>query len=301
MSSDYPPDWNSKRKNVYQRDNQECQNCGVSGGQHGRAELHAHHIVPKSRGGTHEKSNLITLCKDCHNTVHSKSKQAPTRESQNTITRVDYAELSDEIIDDLSIVLNEGLESIEAILLTDSNYSITDQAGEITVLATEYRQYILTITRKISQLSDSTSRQYPPDMIRVNEKPIHIGENGLSKMLETFEYGEETLWEMSDKLASCPKCKEKLRLEDKFCGSCGIEINLIPSCPDCDARIQTSDDFCTSCGTNIVEIKDDDHAIGSELENIEENFAERIEEIIDYLNDFVDSIEARDKAIEELY
>lgn len=29
-----------------------------------------HHIVPTSRGGTHKFSNLMSLCKSCHNKIH---------------------------------------------------------------------------------------------------------------------------------------------------------------------------------------------------------------------------------------
>ena len=69
-ASSYPADWDSRRRAVYQRDNHVCQNCGAEGRPHGNVELHAHHIVPKSRGGTHDLSNLTTLCYDCHNAVH---------------------------------------------------------------------------------------------------------------------------------------------------------------------------------------------------------------------------------------
>ena len=29
-----------------------------------------HHIVPVSRGGTNEDSNLMSLCRSCHNKIH---------------------------------------------------------------------------------------------------------------------------------------------------------------------------------------------------------------------------------------
>lgn len=77
MSRGYPSDWDSRRKAVYQRDNFTCQNCGRRGGPYGDYELHAHHIVPKSKGGTHRKSNLKTLCKQCHNAIHG-NESAPT-------------------------------------------------------------------------------------------------------------------------------------------------------------------------------------------------------------------------------
>lgn len=66
----YPPDWERRRKRVYQRDDYECQHCGALGGSRGDTELHAHHILPISSGGTHELSNLTTLCWSCHNDQH---------------------------------------------------------------------------------------------------------------------------------------------------------------------------------------------------------------------------------------
>jgi hypothetical protein len=70
MSSGYPSDWNRRRHEVYERDNYTCQNCGIRGGDDTDIEIHAHHIVPKANGGTHSRSNLITLCKQCHDAVH---------------------------------------------------------------------------------------------------------------------------------------------------------------------------------------------------------------------------------------
>jgi len=85
MSQQYPSDWDTRRKEVYERDNYTCQNCGARGGPHGDAELHAHHVVPKSKGGTHRKSNLKTVCKDCHNAIHGNS-MAPSAGGGRTVT-----------------------------------------------------------------------------------------------------------------------------------------------------------------------------------------------------------------------
>mgnify|MGYP002760246465 CR=1 FL=1 len=68
--SRYPPDWDALRRQVYKRDNYECQNCGIRGGKNGSAELHAHHIVPLSSGGNNVISNLTTLCRTCHVKIH---------------------------------------------------------------------------------------------------------------------------------------------------------------------------------------------------------------------------------------
>lgn len=77
-TQDYPPDWDRRRQRVYARDDYQCQNCRRRGGPYGDVELHAHHIVPKSRGGVHRLENLVTLCEPCHDAVHSRNAVAPT-------------------------------------------------------------------------------------------------------------------------------------------------------------------------------------------------------------------------------
>lgn len=66
----YPSDWSRRRERVFRRDDYTCQECGAMGGDYGPAQLHAHHIVPTSRGGTHDLGNLETRCSNCHRTEH---------------------------------------------------------------------------------------------------------------------------------------------------------------------------------------------------------------------------------------
>jgi len=66
----YPDDWPSRKKKIKKRDNWTCQSCGAEGGSEGTAQLHVHHIVPKSKGGGHELSNLKLLCDQCHADIH---------------------------------------------------------------------------------------------------------------------------------------------------------------------------------------------------------------------------------------
>lgn len=80
--SGYPEDWDSRRRRVYRRDNHQCQKCNAKGGPRGDVELHAHHITPKSQGGSHELSNLETLCKSCHASAHPHM-DAPTDSSKS--------------------------------------------------------------------------------------------------------------------------------------------------------------------------------------------------------------------------
>lgn len=78
MPDSYPSDWDTRRKKIYSRDDYTCQNCGIKGKNHGSTELHAHHIVPVSKGGSHDTNNLVTICDQCHKSIHNESKMART-------------------------------------------------------------------------------------------------------------------------------------------------------------------------------------------------------------------------------
>lgn len=47
-----------------------CEKCL----EEGRVTLmeEVHHILPVSRGGTHDRTNLMSLCRSCHNKIHLK-------------------------------------------------------------------------------------------------------------------------------------------------------------------------------------------------------------------------------------
>jgi len=116
-----PTNWDSIRQQVYKRDDYTCQNCGTRGGRGGSSELHAHHGVPLSKGGSNQIENLTTYCKDCHRAIHNKSAVAPTSQSESS-------KLTDEqesVVTTVSVVI--GITS--AIFLTVFSSSI-DAWGE---------------------------------------------------------------------------------------------------------------------------------------------------------------------------
>lgn len=59
-------EFSSRREAVLHRDNYTCQICGKK-----NIRLEVHHIIFRSQGGTDDENNLITLCGDCHNGIHS--------------------------------------------------------------------------------------------------------------------------------------------------------------------------------------------------------------------------------------
>ena len=58
------------RRDVLRRDRERCRGCRKT-----RAslmfDLHVHHVIYRSEQGEDSMENLLTLCVDCHNMVHS--------------------------------------------------------------------------------------------------------------------------------------------------------------------------------------------------------------------------------------
>ena len=59
-----PDNWQELRQQALEQDNYKCGNCGST------RNLHVHHIVPLSKGGSNEPGNLRTLCRTCHTKLH---------------------------------------------------------------------------------------------------------------------------------------------------------------------------------------------------------------------------------------
>ena len=54
-------DWAVTRLCVFQRDDYKCRYCGASG-----VALECDHVLPVSRGGSNDKTNLVAACKKCN-------------------------------------------------------------------------------------------------------------------------------------------------------------------------------------------------------------------------------------------
>lgn len=61
----YGEQWDVHRKSALKRDNYTCQRCFADD-----VTLQAHHIVPRSQGGSDNVENLITLCRPWHGVQH---------------------------------------------------------------------------------------------------------------------------------------------------------------------------------------------------------------------------------------
>lgn len=76
MAREYPSNWDTVRREVYHRDDYQCQDCRTKGGPDDDTELHVHHVVPLSQGGLNKRSNLKTLCEKCHKVAHGRGQAA---------------------------------------------------------------------------------------------------------------------------------------------------------------------------------------------------------------------------------
>lgn len=61
----YPDNWREVARRIRNRDGGKCLVCGAT-----EATLDVHHIIYLSRFGTNQQSNLITLCRACHESEH---------------------------------------------------------------------------------------------------------------------------------------------------------------------------------------------------------------------------------------
>jgi 5-methylcytosine-specific restriction endonuclease McrA len=58
-------DYGQLRLQILERDGWQCQQCGR------RDQLQIHHIVRRSQSGADCEENLIVLCSECHQWLHS--------------------------------------------------------------------------------------------------------------------------------------------------------------------------------------------------------------------------------------
>ena len=67
MTAEEKYNWDKTRRFILDRDHQTCYRCD----KHFRAQrdLSVHHIIPRADGGSSDPSNLVTLCKKCHDYV----------------------------------------------------------------------------------------------------------------------------------------------------------------------------------------------------------------------------------------
>lgn len=72
MDYTYGQHWKELSEQVRIKSGYKCQKCGKSF-VNNKIALHAHHIIPLSKGGRNTLSNLIAVCEECHSKIHHKT------------------------------------------------------------------------------------------------------------------------------------------------------------------------------------------------------------------------------------
>ena len=79
----YPNNWIDVARKIRHRDEYQCKVCGGTG-----VTLDVHHIVYLSHHGTNQQSNLITLCRRCHEAEHERKFDWPEAQDPDSATPI---------------------------------------------------------------------------------------------------------------------------------------------------------------------------------------------------------------------
>ncbi len=273
MAKSYPSDWDKRRKTVYRRDDYTCQNCGRQGGSNGGAELHAHHIVPKSKGGTHSTSNLVAVCQQCHNAIHGNS-HAPSSSAS-----VPNQSSSSGYFDEVSTLIGNAAK-------------FSEPAARYLPLVERMVDGGIEDTSKMELLEKKIQRQSIKQKAELASFDTSSAPNGVheglidtldglfsvridlvdetQKLIEDVQENREKF--VSSGELECPSCGDIVAREDAFCGSCGEDLSEVGVCPDCQSKVSVGDDFCTDCGTSLG---------GEDSAETKEKIGNRIREQVD--------------------
>ena len=287
MLSNLPSDWDSRRKRVYNRDAYSCQNCGTQGGKHNNVELHAHHIVPKAQGGSHDTSNLITLCKECHNTVHSKSKLAPTARGRSS---PDYGKLSDSILNSIL----EMIEVADNALTLNPNVSVREFNHNLSKSGKKLRSLSLSITETSIQLENINRDRYPDDVVTTTDAAVDAGIKTIEPMLEAIEEISKNLDEAIENELICTGCGSTIEADNQFCAKCGTELEHVQQeCDNCGNGLSVKESACPACGNDI----NTDYS--EETQEFLNDIEMRSEKMADAAVEFQTKLEKRTRIIEK--
>lgn len=279
LSTEYPQNWDEIRTRVYRRDDYQCQNCGVEGGAGANAELHAHHIVPKASGGSHNEDNLVTLCKDCHNAIHHNNKTAPQNQQDNEaqVSEIDTIESWNDFIDfsHKYNVVNDESDFLFGILSGQKTPLIIENKQVMIQNVEETRRKFLDVKRLINTCDIPAE-----DVLKnTNIDEENEAKEFVSELFDVFLNFTQLGLEICDlsisyvhEIASinCQECDADLSIPKSYCGNCGASVPNIWKCESCgNIRSDLDKQFCNDCGAEYSQIPE------SKIQNIEQIFEQK--------------------------
>lgn len=226
-SGNYPSDWDQRRRRVYRRDEFACSNCGRKGGSKGDTELHAHHIVPIKSGGSHKISNLVTLCKGCHKSIHTGSK-APTDSVNHCVADTVSAEGA---VNAMTISVRHLFDEVVTLTQTMDSITIVPEGEKIDILSkctTTFRRQIPQVKNNLNQIENNTYIQSKGDELPVLvEHYVNTHREMISFTVELIDAIDEAseIFEIT-RQAKCPNCPVGEVLINGTCRKCGTALEV---------------------------------------------------------------------------
>jgi hypothetical protein len=265
--SEYPEDWDKRRRKVYQRDNYRCQNCKQGGGPNGKAEVHAHHIVPVERGGTHKLDNIVTLCSRCHSLVHNRPlgslEELPSDDDSDDKNKEDQTR---ELESDREYkegyqnqILKVGIGCIELL------HSINEVANRIENEADKLDDYITSLLTRYTVVSSQLEEAR--DIYKELRSEMTLSMFNYSRELNILlELDKEAGYIIDEarkvsksvaiSIGFCPNCSAVIPSDSLRCEKCDkIVFESMPGrCPDCGIEVSEKYDFCPACETDLSDV-----------------------------------------------
>lgn len=250
MSRGYPSDWDSRRRQVYERDDYTCQNCGASSHQDESITLHAHHIVPKSKGGSHSLSNLVSLCDDCHSRIHPHMESSPAR-SQQILRKSQYDSKLISVLSNIDAVAEQLHTQINRCAIPNKGEELFQVYQSYDSLATQLRQTVLEITDTIERIEAGRPEHLSERRVDFDDELTADGLELLSAILSTLEHMRSAYEELVDEYLSCPDCGNTIRPHMRYCNNCGQFLESITVCGRCQTTVDPLDHSCGLCGMRL--------------------------------------------------
>lgn len=226
-SDNYPSDWDQRRRRVYRRDEFACSNCGRKGGSKGNTELHAHHIVPIKSGGSHKISNLVTLCKGCHKSIHTGSK-APTDSGNQYVADTASAQGA---VNAMTDSVRRIFDDIVTLTQTMDGITIVPEREKLDILSkctSSFREQIPQVKNNLNQIENHTYVQSKEDELPILvERYVNTHREMISFTVELIDAIDEAseIFETT-RQAKCPNCPVGEALTNGICGKCGATLEV---------------------------------------------------------------------------
>lgn len=285
MNAEYPGGWDTPKSDIHRRDDFKCQNCGRLGGAQGLAKLRVHFVIPRSRGGSSARSNLITVCQECHQAIHEQSEtpgQIPdiVSSSSEFDSRTSAEENLDYVIERETKSANALEQLAEMVDGTDGGKTspVDEYAATRHVVISQAFHIRNAVQRYSSLFQDYLNGECATDI----EQCESTAWDGIEAKIGVVDALDDVFLELDKLDIQCGDCGKTVSSKDTYCKHCGSELHTIPECPSCGEMVTPDTNFCSNCGSDMTEINESVELIEeSEGSDDVSETAERIQNAID--------------------